>query len=66
MTPEDIKVIDQRIDARMEAIADLAVQKAIAQIYVQVGKGVLQKAAWVLGIAVFALFMWLAGAGHIK
>jgi hypothetical protein len=67
MTPDEIKAyVDEHLEAKMSAIADLAVKKALDQIYKEVGKSVLRRAAAVIGIALFALFMYLAGSGHIK
>ena len=46
-------------EEQIEHIADLAAQKALDKVYSQVGRGVLTKAAWVLGAAFVALLMWL-------
>lgn len=67
MTPEEIQdYVDNRIDARMEAIAELAAKKALDHVYAEVGRGILRKLTWLVGVAVIALLSWLAGAGYVK
>lgn len=67
MSPDEIKAyVDEHLEAKMGAIADLAVKKALEQIYAEVGKSVLKKTLWMVGVVVFALFMYLAGVGKIK
>lgn len=64
MTPEEIQLyVDNRIDARMEAIAELAAKKALEHVYSDIGKGVLTKLIWLVGIAFLAFLAWLAGRG---
>jgi hypothetical protein len=66
MTPEEIQAyVDNRIDARMEAIAELAAKKALEHVYADIGKGVLKKLIWLIGISVLALLSWLAGRGYL-
>lgn len=55
MTPEEI-----------DQIAELAAQKALNKVYADVGKGVLRKMAWLVGVCIFGLAMWLAGRGYFK
>lgn len=44
---------------QIEVIAELAATKALNKVYSQIGKGVMAKAAWVIGAAVVALLLWL-------
>lgn len=44
---------------QIESIAELAATKALERVYSQIGKGVMQKAAWVIGAAVVAILIWL-------
>jgi hypothetical protein len=55
LTPEEI-----------DAIAERAAEKALEHVYAQVGKSVLRKAAWLAGIAIVSLLMWLGGKGVIS
>ncbi len=50
----------------IEHIAEKAAERALEKVYVQVGKGVLRKAAWLLGVALIGLLMWLGSQGHLK
>lgn len=47
----------------LERIADLAASKALDKVYLEIGKGVLRRLAWFVGIAVVALLMWMGGKG---
>lgn len=65
MNPEELsEYIDSRIDARMEQIADLAAKKALQNVYAEVGKSVVRKALWIIGVAALALLVWLTGTGR--
>lgn len=49
----------------MDLIATKAAEKALQKVYAEVGKGILNKLAWVLGTAAVALLMWMGGKGII-
>ena len=46
---------------QLDEIADLAAERAIEKVYLQVGKSVIRKALWILGAAALALFL---GGNH--
>lgn len=48
-------------DDQIEAIAERAAEVALNKVYTEVGKTVLKKLAWLTGVAVIGLAMWLAG-----
>jgi hypothetical protein len=48
-------------DEQIEAIAERAAEVALNKVYTEVGKTVLKKLAWLTGVAVIGLAMWLAG-----
>lgn len=50
----------------IDKLADKAAEKALNKVYQEVGKSVLRKAAWALGIGVSALLVWAGGKGLIK
>ena len=67
MSPEELNEhIDARIDLKMQAIADLAAKKALESVYADIGKGVVKKILWVVGVGTLVLLSWLTGAGYIK
>jgi hypothetical protein len=57
---------EEQIDEIAERAAEKAVTKVIDHFYAEVGKGVVRKVLWVIGVGSIALFVWLAGSGHIK
>lgn len=64
MTPEEIQMyVDNRIDARMEAIAELAAKKALEHVYADIGEGLIKKLIWLVGILAFGIISWMAGRG---
>jgi hypothetical protein len=52
-------------DAQLEIIAEKAAVKALEKVYTEVGKSVLKKAAWLTGVAVIGLVMWLGSHGTL-
>ena len=52
-------------DAQLELIAEKAAVKALEKVYTEVGKSVLKKAAWLTGVAVIGLVMWLGSHGTL-
>ena len=52
-------------DQDMEAIADRAAERALEKVYQEVGKAVLKKIAWMIGVVVVGALMFLAGKGYI-
>lgn len=57
-------------DAQVEKIAERAAEKAVAKItdrvYRDVGKNVVQKLFWLIGVISIALYFWLQSKGVIK
>lgn len=57
-------------DEQIEAIAEKAAQKAMAkltnQFYQEVGKGVVSKFIWVMGVLAVAVYVWAQKEGYIK
>lgn len=52
-------------DEQIDDIADRAAKRALEMVYAEVGRSVLKKAAWLVGVVVVGLFIWLAGKGHL-
>jgi hypothetical protein len=50
-------------EAEIDAIAEKAAEKALEKVYTEVGKSVVKKAMWVIGVGTFFLMVWLAGKG---
>jgi tetrahydromethanopterin S-methyltransferase subunit G len=63
--PEDhepIHLTEQQIDV----IVDRVVNKVFEKIYQDIGKGVVRKLTWAVGLVVTGLLLWLAGKGWVK
>jgi hypothetical protein len=52
-------------EEQMDAIAERAAKKAIDLVYQEVGRSVIKKILWVVGIGTVALLTWLAKDGRI-
>ena len=52
-------------DSQIEAIAERAAEVALNKVYAEVGKNVLKRLAWLTGVAVIGLALWLAGNGSL-
>jgi tetrahydromethanopterin S-methyltransferase subunit G len=55
----------QLTEAQIDAIVDRAVEKTFNRVYQEVGKSILTKMAWLTGVAVVGLAMWLSGHGSL-
>ena len=55
----------QLTEAQIDAIVDRAVEKTFNRVYQEVGKSILTKVAWMTGVAVVGLAMWLGGHGSL-
>ena len=49
----------------IDEIAEKAAEKALEKVYAQVGASVLKKLAWLVGVAVIGLVMWLGSNGNL-
>ena len=59
LTPDEIEQI-------VEKASERAAKKVLDSVYLEIGKGVLRKAASLLGTALLVLLAWLGGKGLIK
>ena len=57
---------EEQIELIAEKAADKAVAKMTEQAYAAVGKGVLDKMLYVVGVGIVALSIWLMQKGWIK
>lgn len=48
-------------DAQIDAIAEKAARRALQIVYAEIGQNVLRKLAWLIGVVVIGLALWLAG-----
>lgn len=50
-------------DEQMEAIAERAAEKALQKVYAEVGRNLVHKLLWFIGVAAIGLLMWMNGKG---
>lgn len=66
---ERVKLLEQHrfelTEDQINGIAQKAADRAIENIYAQVGKGVLKKLAWLVGLVVIGGALFLAGKGEL-
>jgi hypothetical protein len=61
-----IHLTDAQIDEIAEKAAEKAVAKMTAHIYQEVGKGIINKLLWVIGVIVVGTYGFLSAKGIIK
>lgn len=49
----------------IDHIAEKAADKALEKVYTEIGKNVVKKALWVIGLASLAAMFWLSGTGKL-
>lgn len=59
LTPDEIEHIAEKAAIKAE-------EKIKDTIYQEIGKGVIRKAAWLLGTALLVLLAWFQGKGFLK
>ena len=71
MTPTDITPPEDHepihlTEQQVDLIVDRAVTKVFDRIYQEVGKSVVKKLTWAVGLIVTGLMLWMGGKGLIK
>lgn len=57
---------DEQVEKIAEKAADKAVAKLTDKVYLEVGRSVVQKIVYILGVTAVALFLWAQSKGLIK
>lgn len=55
----------QLTEAQIDAIAEKAAAKALEKVYSEVGKSVVTKIMWIIGVGSLGLLFWLASIGEL-
>lgn len=50
-------------DEQIEMIAEKAAEKALLKVYANVGRGIINKLAFVIGACVIGILLWMGGKG---
>lgn len=66
MDEDSIVLTEEQIEAIAELAATKAINKMETQLYTTVGKSVLSKLAYLVGIVTVALYFWLQSKGLMK
>ena len=53
-------------DDQIDIIAERAAQRALQIVYAEVGKGIMKKLAWLIGVVVVGAAAWLGGKGYLS
>jgi hypothetical protein len=61
-----LPLTDDQIEIIAERAADRAIEKLTNEAYKAVGKSVVQKLFWIVGVCAVALYMWLQQKGLVK
>jgi hypothetical protein len=64
--PEDHERHLPITDDQLDLIVERAVDKVFDRIYADVGRSVMKKLTWAVGLIVTGLLVWLAGKGVVK
>lgn len=64
MSPPAERRMETISEDDIEKIADRAVEKAMERLYLEVGKSILQKFIWLVGVGTVAMYMWIQGRGN--
>lgn len=58
----EVELSDEQIDD----IAERAAERALEKVYAQVGKSVVTKMLWLVGVVTLCLLVWLAGKDAMR
>ena len=50
-------------DDQIEMIAEKAAEKALLKVYANVGRGIINKLAFIIGACVIGVLLWMGGKG---
>lgn len=53
-------------EEEIEHIADKAADRALEKVYTEVGKSVLKKLAWIVGVVIVSALVWLSHLDKLK
>lgn len=65
MTAPDKWLTDDQIEAIAEKAADLAVQKLTENAYKAVGKSIIEKLFWIVGVVTIGVYLWMKEKGIV-
>lgn len=63
---QSIMLTHDQVEEIANRAADKAIEKITDQIYQQIGRGVLNKLLWIIGVVATGLYFWLHDKIHLK
>ena len=60
------EIPDELVDHIIDRAAEKAAEKVFNKVYQDVGRGVIKKASWVIGIILVSAAIWLGGRGYLR
>lgn len=57
------RTADVLSEEQIEMIAEKAAEKALQKVYANVGKGIVNKLAFIIGACVIGILLWMGGKG---
>lgn len=57
---------DEQLEMLAEKAAEKAVEKMTAMVYQEVGKGIISKVLWLVGVVTVSLALWLHSKGFFQ
>ena len=66
MSEEKSGAIGPLTEADVELLVERVCERVMTNFYSQIGRSVVNKVFWVVGIVAVSLALWLAGAGKLK
>ena len=53
-------------DEQLEQLVEKVTEKVIENVYISIGKSIVKKFFWIVGVGTVALFAWMSTNGHLK
>lgn len=66
MTDEKSGAIGPLSEVEVELLVERVCEKVMLNFYSQIGRSVVNKLFWVIGVIAVSVALWLAGAGKLK
>lgn len=63
---QHVELSDEQIEAIAERAAEKAIEKMTTEAYATIGRGVVNKLMWMIGVITVGTFIWASSKGLIK
>lgn len=66
MSDDNVGSIGPLTEAEVELLVERVCERVMVNFYSQIGKSVVNKMFWLVGVIAVSIAIWLAGAGKLK